>query len=560
MKENKRKRWEKAVLPEGEAKMGFYLNSRAPYVLYEGETKSRYFVDKTLMLEKIFGFIHTKNTHVCITRPRRFGKTVMANMLGAFLGKRSDAKELFDGLKIAGTEEYLEHLNRYNVIFIDFSKMDVFCKNYEEYIESIRELFEEDMQEYYPQIQFRENESIQGMLLRVFQKTGERFVFIMDEWDSIFHKSFMSEDDQKKHIWFLSNLLKDQPYVILSYMTGILPISKYSEGSELNMFREYTLVTEETFSEEFGFVEDEVDRVYAKYLTSTVNPKITRDDLRRWYDGYYTKSGERIYNPRSVVLALSNNNLGNYWTNSGPYDEIYYYVKHDIDGVRDDLALMAAGESVPANVQEYSATSMNLTNKDEIFSAMVVYGLLSYYEGEVCIPNKELLDKYNIMLAKEPGMGYVYRLAKESRKMLNATLHGDTKTMSDILEYVHNTEIPILSYNHETELAAIVNLVFLAARDWYQVEREDKAGKGFVDFICYPYNRNATCLILELKVDDTAESALRQIKEKGYALRFQGKLGEEKVYTGDILAVGIGYWKDSKKHECKIEKLSTDFG
>lgn len=153
-------------------------------------------------------------------------------------------------------------------------------------------------------------------------------------------------------------------------------------------------------------------------------------------------------------------------------------------------------------------------------------------------------------------MGYVYRLAKESRKMLNVTLHGETKAMSEILEYVHNTGIPILSYNHETELAAIVNLVFLADRDWYRVEREDKVGKGFVDFICYPYNRNAICLILELKVDDTAESAVRQIKEKGYALRFQGKLGDDKIYTGDILAIGIGYWKDSKEHKCKIEKLS----
>lgn len=136
-------------------------------------------------------------------------------------------------------------------------------------------------------------------------------MFIVDEWDSIFHKTFMSEEDKKKHIWFLSSLLKDQPYVILSYMTGILPISKYSEGSELNMFREYTLVTEETFSEEFGFIEEEVNGLYEKYLADTVNPKIGRDDLKVWYDGYYTKSGERIYNPRSVVLALSNNNLGN---------------------------------------------------------------------------------------------------------------------------------------------------------------------------------------------------------------------------------------------------------
>ena len=171
------------------------------------------------------------------------------------------------------------------------------------------------------------------------------------------------------------------------------------------------------------------------------------------------------------------------------------------------------------------------------------------------IPNKDLMDKFDEMVQKEASLGYVYRLAKESERMLEATLHGDTETMENILAYVHNTETPILSYNNETELSAVVNLVYLAARDRYRVEREDKSGKGFVDFIFYPEDRSDTCIILELKVDHTPEEAIEQIRDKDYMLRFMGKLGELPKYTGEILGVGISYSKTDKIHRCKTEIL-----
>ena len=223
--------------------------------------------------------------------------------------------------------------------------------------------------------------------------------------------------------------------------------------------------------------------------------------------------------------------------------------------MRDDLAFMVSGIAVPAQVREYAASSMNLTTKDEIFSAMVVYGFLSYKDGFVSIPNKELMGKFDDMLKKEASLGYVYRLAKESERMLKATLKGDTDTMAEILEYTHNTEIPLLKYNYEEDLTTIVTLVYLSARDRYQVEREDKSGTGYVDFIFYPDKKNEDSIILELKVDDTPETAIAQIKERQYALRFMGKLGEIPKYTGRILGVGISYNRINKKHECKVEIL-----
>ena len=187
---------------------------------------------------------------------------------------------------------------------------------------------------------------------------------------------------------------------------------------------------------------------------------------------------------------------------------------------------------------------------------MVVYGFLSYENGKVSIPNKELMGKFTDMLQKEPSLGYVYRLAKESDRMLQATLEGDTETMTEILELVHDTETPLFHYNHETELTAVVNLAYLSARDSYRIEREDKAGKGYVDFIFYPEtDRYADCIILELKVDHTPEQAIAQIKEKQYALRFKGKTGESPKYAGRILAVGISYDKKTKKHSCRVEVL-----
>lgn len=198
-----------------------------------------------------------------------------------------------------------------------------------------------------------------------------------------------------------------------------------------------------------------------------------------------------------------------------------------------------------------------MQTRDEIFSAMVVYGFLSYENGKVCIPNKELLEKFADMMQKEPSLGYVYRLAKESTRMLQATLAGDTETMVRILEHAHDTEVPLLDYNSETELTAVVNLVYLAARDTYRVEREDRAGKGYVDFIFYPETDiSADCIILELKVGAGPEEAIRQIKERDYVLRFKGKLGERVKYTGRVLAVGISYDRTEKKHRCKIEVLT----
>lgn len=538
--------------------MGIYLNSRAAYTLYKSETEKPYFVDKTSMLEELFPLVRTGNNHICITRPRRFGKTVTANMIASFFSRAVDAQDIFQSLSIADAEDYGKYRNQFSVIHISFNELGGMCSSYEEYVGKIERRLVRDLKNEYPEMEIEENADAADVLLELYAADeNARFIFVLDEWDFIFHQNFITEKNKREYLAFLRNLLKDRPYVLLAYMTGILPIAKYSSGSELNMFSEFTLAAEERFSEYFGFTEKEVDMLFARYeKQNRKSPQVTRAGLKKWYDGYHTKMGERLYNPRSVVMALSNNNLGNYWTSSGPYDEIFYYIRNNVDAVKDDLAVMISGGSVPARVREYAATSQELKTKEEILSAMVVYGFLSYENGEVSIPNKELMDQFADMIKKENSLGYIYRLARESERMLQATLAGDTETMEKILEMTHDMETPILSYNHETELSAVVNLVYLAARDYYRVEREEKAGKGFVDFIFYPELPPAsTGIILELKADHSPQEAIAQIKQKNYILRFTGKTMQEWRKPHRILLVGIGYDKKTKKHRCEVEEV-----
>lgn len=213
-------------------------------------------------------------------------------MAASFFGKGIDSSDLFQKLKIAGSDHYREHLNQHNVIYIDFSEIPRKCQDYQQYIQRIEEGIIRDLLETYPEVRNDAEEAVWDILTRIFEKTGQTFIFVMDEWDAVFHMPFITGEGQEQYLLFLKALLKSKAYVELAYMTGILPIAKYSGGSELNMFLEYNIATKKRFSEYFGFLDQEVDQ------------------------------------------------LSSYWTDSGPYDEIYYYIKDNVADVREDLVWM----------------------------------------------------------------------------------------------------------------------------------------------------------------------------------------------------------------------------
>ncbi|MCD8105894.1 MAG: ATP-binding protein [Lachnospiraceae bacterium] len=538
--------------------MGYYLNSNDCLSQFQNEAAKPFFVDKTCILNEIIPLVEQGGYSLCITRPRRFGKSMIASMIGSYFSRGMDSSGVFDSLKISENSSYRSHLNQHNLIYVDFSKYDDEYHDYSSYIGNIKDILREDLHAAYPDVYFRKKGTVAEDMKRIHQSTGERFILVFDEWDCVFHKNFFTENDRKSYVSFLANLTKGVGCVSFTYMTGVLPIAKYSQSDTLNNFMEYTMATQPMYNEYFGFTDEEVDDLYERYCRIQKDPAVTREDLRFWYDGYHTAAGTRMYNPRSVVYALTNNHLASYWTGSGQYSEISAYIAGNagkIEGLKEDVIMMVAGEPVPASIEEYAATAMNLSTKEEVFSAMVVYGFLNYEDGCVRIPNRELMDEFGKTIRKEASYNYVRELEKQSERVLQATLAENTGVIEEILEFVHHSESPLKAYNDEAELSGSIRLAYISARNKYDIQREDQAGIGYVDYIFYPYNKNEDGIIIELKVDDTAENAIKQIKDKKYALKFKGKLGEKPKTNGRILAVGIGYRKKDKVHHCKIEVL-----
>ncbi|MDE7476664.1 MAG: ATP-binding protein, partial [Lachnospiraceae bacterium] len=320
-------------------------------------------------------------------------------------------------------------------------------------------------------------------------------------------------------------------------------IKKYSTGSALNMFREYTMLKDPFFEEYFGFTENEVKALCEKQSA------LTMDEISDWYNGYQTRNGARLYNPRSVVCALEDAACQSYWTRTGKMDEVLFFLKYNIGEVRDDVVKMVNDTPVRIDIEEeYSAGQRIPKNREEIYSAMIIYGLLSYHDGEIQIPNKELMLEFHKAL-KDDDFGYVAELVKNSDEVLNATLEKKGDVVSSYLHNIHNSELPILKYNDENSLSCVVTLAYLSARNHYRVEREEKSGKGFADFIFYPRRKKLPGIVLELKANDTPEAAISQIKNKEYCEKLR------REHVENILAVGLSYDTEKKEHKCVIEEI-----
>lgn len=538
--------------------MGYILNSVGQLKLFRGRYEGSYFVDKSDILEKLNNAIgKVDEQYICVTRPRRFGKTVMTNLISSYYAKGLPSKEIFDTLKISENEDYEKHLNKHNVISLYMSDMPFECDSYKDYIRFYNKKITQDLQKAYPQCDISQENGPWDNFDTIFQDTGETFIFILDEWDSIFHNDMFTESDRRNYLDFLRNLLKDRPYVELVYMTGVLPIKKYSSGSELNMFKEYYFPTDTVYDTFFGFTVEEVKELCEKNKKN--GGTIQYIQLSEWYNGYYTSTGERLYNPRSINFALTDNAVKDYWTETGPGTEILGLVKNNVDAVKEDILKMVSGEKIYFPIRYFKTEFRKPEARADILSVMIIYGFLSYYDNYVSIPNRELMTKFETVL-EDNSMGYIAKLAQNSNAMLEATLTGDTERMEEILEYVHHTEIPILQYNDENSLSCIVNLIYLNARDKYRIEREEKAGKGFADFIFYPLNPSDTAIILELKKDGTPEHAIEQIMERKYYTRFLACEDGKTVCKSNVLGVGMAYEKKSGTHRCLVKELAEVLG
>ncbi len=442
--------------------MALYLNTNAAYKDFWMLRNDKYFVDKSDIIEKVSERIKTKDRYLCITKPRRFGKTSVLNMLGAFYGKTYPSNELFDDLKISKSESYRVHLNKYNIIRFSMNELSGRGNAYRDYIGRFESIISNDIRETYPELQEKEFDSLSDLLTA----TGDEFIFIIDEWDYIFSHNLYREN-QGDFLEFLRGLLKDQPYVAFAYMTGVLPITKYSTGSALNMFREYTMLNDFCFEKYFGFTQEEVETLCGRQSA------LSLAEISGWYNGYTAMDGTKLYNPRSVVCALGDGHCQSYWTRTGKMDEVLFFLKYNIGEVRDDVVRMV--NHIPVKIEikkEYAAGQEDPASRKDIYAAMIIYGLLSYCDGELSIPNKELMMEFENALEDE-DFGYVVELVRNSEEVLNATLEKREEVVVSYLHNIHNSEIPILKYKENVQKILMVGISYDTDRKEHQCSIEE---------------------------------------------------------------------------------------
>ena len=531
--------------------MGSYLNSGN--FSFHGSLRSKIYIDKSELITKTNEVLYTEQKYICVSRPRRFGKSMAANMLAAYYDRSENTEELFQNLSISKDRSYKENLNQYDVIKINMQEFLSMSETVEEMLQMLKDYLVSDFKEAFREIQFRDEKNLIQVMKDVFSHTRCPFVILIDEWDCLFREYKQNKEAQKKYLDFLRAWLKHKDYVALAYMTGILPIKKYGSHSALNMFTEYSMTNPREMAEYFGFTEVEVKKLCERFHRNF-------EETRAWYDGYelVTVDGEEkicysMYSPKSVVDVMLSGVFDNYWNQTETYEALKSYIKLNFDGLKDAIIRMLAGERVQVNIGTFSNDMTSFQGKDDVLTLLIHLGYLNYHwpDKTVTIPNKEVSQEY-INAISTMDWAEVTRSVEDSKMLLEALWNMDEKAVAAGIDKAHR-EISILQYNNENALSCTINLAFYFAREYYTIIRELPTGKGFADvcFIPRKIHLDKPAVIIELKWDKTAQGAIRQIKEKQYV----HALNE---YRGELLLVGINYDKGTKMHTCVIEQMCKE--
>ena len=520
--------------------MGNYLNPDIS--TFARVVNSDIYVDKTGLIEYTNRSAKTLQSYICISRPRRFGKSIAANMLSAYYTCEYDSRELFSNLKIASSDSYEKHLNKYDVIFLNMQEFLSQSSNVEEMLSLLKKSVIWDLLDKYPDFRYFDETNLMRTLQDIYNKTKRPFVVIIDEWDCIFREYITDKKAQEKYLDFLRDLLKDKGYVALAYMTGILPIKKYGTHSALNMFDEFSMIDPGPLAKYVGFTEEEVSELCERY-------GMDMQELKSWYDGYSFEGAPSVYSPRSVVSCMRFGKFGNYWNQTETFEALKMYIDMNFEGLRDDVLSMIAGESVPVNTGSFTNDMATFHTEDDVLTLLIHLGYLAYdYDNKtVKIPNNEVRAEY-VSSVSVSDWGEVSKALKNSADTLNAIWQKRPVQVAEGIRQAH-FETSHLQYNDENALSYTISLALYAARNFYTVHRELAGGQGFADLVFLPRKKfqEKPALVVELKWNESANGAIEQIKKKEYC-----KSLEE--YKGNILLVGVNYNKKTKKHECIIEE------
>jgi hypothetical protein len=498
------------------------------------------FVDKTGVINLLNRSIDTENRFVCVSRPRRFGKTIAANMIYTYYDRMSDAKTLFDGFEISHSNSYETYLNKYPTIYIDlnfFADIDrkvVVSEFQKKVIKNLKEV--------YPDLE-EENRLMQA-LTEIQQKTGERFVLLIDEWDAWIRD--VDKTVQEEYLNLLRSLFKSnnaKEVFALVYMTGILPILKYETQSALNNFKEYSVLSPGPTAQYYGFTRDEV-----KALCEKNNMDFLL--MEHAYDGYIIGKERSMFNPTSVMCSIWYGNYDSYWGKSASYATIERYIKRDADNVRKKIIKMLEGKSVSVEITSFRNDMRHVDTCDDVLTLLAHLGYLSYNPetSQVKIPNTEVAQEFRNSI-RNCGWGGVSKALGQSHDLLMATIEGDKDFVAQAMEEYHREATSFIEYNDENSLACAIIIAYYSAKSYYEIFREFPTGHGFADIVFFPLpNTSFPAIVVELKYDKNASGAIAQIKEKKYPARLQ-------KFSKQIVLVGINYDKVSKEHQVEIETV-----
>ena len=525
----------------GIKRTGTYLNPGNENL--QEAVKSEIFIDKSLILKELSGRMNTQQKFICVSRPRRFGKSIVGKIMAAYFSKGCYSRGLFKDLKIAKEECFEKNLNKFNVISVDLGAAFSGARNKNDIISELENRLREDFTAIFYDIKFEENDSLARMIQRVYTLTGEQFVIIIDEYDVLIREK-VDDELLRTYLEFLNSLFKNNelsPAIALAYLTGIMPVIRDKVQSKLNNFMESTMLQPFGFEEYFGFTKEEVKSLCERYGMSF-------EECEKWYDGYKI-GGIDIYNPNSVVLAMLAREYANYWHISGSYEAVSDYIKLDFDGVKSSVIDMLDGRQVPVNVVNFSNSLKEIKNRDNVFTYLIHIGYLNYDKSTGCcrIPNKEIRQEWESVITDSENFSKIVEMIANSDRLLHYTQKGDAGKVAAALDEAHTAISSAKDYNNEACMQSAIMLAYFTAKSKYTVIREMPSGYGFADVGFIPINPKDPAMIIELKYDKDEESAIEQIKNKKYPAAFEN-------YLDNLLLIGVNYDKETKVHECVIEK------
>ena len=516
------------------------------------DVNSKIYVDKTKLIEYTNEVMNTNQCFICNSRPRRFGKSMTADMLCAYYSKGCDSRELFWPYEICKSSSFETYLNRYDVIHIDMQWCKDQVKDVNDIFSYIQKSCMKELQEAYPNIDYSNIISLSGTLAQINDKTGNQFVIIIDEWDVLIRDNAKNKKLQDEYIDFLRGLFKGSipsRYVALAYLTGILPIKKTTTQSALNNFDEYTMLNPGPLASYFGFTETEVKKLCEEYQADF-------EKVKKWYDGYLLGQ-EHVYNPKAVVNFLNFRVLQSYWTQTSSYESINCLIKMNFDGLKESIIEMLSGNRIEVDTDLFS-NDVHFTDKEDVLTYLIHLGYLAFQrtstQNLAFIPNEEIRYEFNKVLKKDKWNDLI-EFEKESSQVLEATLDMDEGGLASSIEKIHNTYASNIYYNNENSLSSVLTIAYLSTmKQYFKPIRELPTGRGFADFVYIPkpeYKEEYPALLVELKWNQNAKTAINQIRNKKYFESLEG-------YTDDLILVEINYDKKTKEHSVKLEQFNEE--